>query len=110
MSGALMMPEEEVCYVSWLRRAARVVEYGAGGSTVLAVKQRNVRHVCSIESDRAWFLQLKRRPRVRWAILRRRLSLHYVDIGPVGAWGSPIDPTAKERWPAYAQEPWLHET
>jgi hypothetical protein len=49
---------------------------------------------------------LRKKMRVRWAECRRRLELHHIDLGPVGAWGYPSDGTRREHWPLYAAAPW----
>lgn len=101
------MKEEEVaCYNRWLEQAKCIVEYGSGGSTILALSKRNVRRILSIESDPQWIKQLSHLWRVRWARLTRRLNLHHVDIGPIKGFGYPANDKQKPAWPMYAKAPW----
>jgi hypothetical protein len=101
----LMSRHERLCLAAMIAGRRHLVEYGAGGSTVLAVAQ-GVGRIDSVESDPAWIERLARRTDIRAAIADGRLALHHADIGAVGPWGFPIDDTAAERWPDYAQRIW----
>lgn len=86
-----------------LKAARSYLEYGAGGSTVLAI-ELGVRRVVSVESDRG-FLQA-----VKLAACGSedddRLTEHFVDIGPTAEWGNPTDRSCSARWPAYPSTVW----
>ena len=99
-----MTPEEIRCYRSHLERAERVVEYGAGGSTMMAVRAGV--HTYTVESDSAWIARLRSRPIVVQAEGTGRLTLTRVDIGPVKGLGKPADDSKRENWPLYAAAPW----
>ena len=84
--------------------ASVVLEYGSGGSTVLAADRTD--RVMSVESDadwlstmRAWFAAHKPRADV---------VLHHADIGPTGKWGMPAGARAFRSFPGYALEIWDH--
>jgi len=99
-----MTPEEIRCYWSCLERAERVVEYGAGGSTLMATRAGV--HVYTVESDGAWIARLRRHEIVVKAEQSGRLTLTHVDIGPVKSLGWPADESRRENWPLYAAAPW----
>jgi hypothetical protein len=84
--GAPFMPERNVAALAEaMRRAACYLEYGAGGSTVLA-SQIGVPNIVSIESDRAW------RDRVSDKLAATGhpcLDVVHVDIGPTKRLGYP---------------------
>lgn len=86
--------------------AARVVlEYGSGGSTLVAARQR--RTVFSVESDAAWAAMMR-----DWFAqnpANARVHLHHVDVGPTAAWGRPVDASTAERWPDYALSVWQRD-
>src|SRR5690606_17270089 len=65
-----------------------ILEYGSGGSTLLAAGQDHSL-VMSVESDKAWAEKMQ-------AELDRdypgaNVRMHWVDIGPTGEWGRPLD-------------------
>ncbi|WP_192931289.1 hypothetical protein [Gemmobacter serpentinus] len=65
-----------------------ILEYGSGGSTVLAA-QKPGKLIFSVESDRAWFTALQRK--FDEAELPSLPIMYHADIGPTGAWGRPLD-------------------
>lgn len=100
------MPELEVSALrDYLGQASSYLEYGSGGSTLLAART-GVRTIYSVESD----------PVFRGAVLAafkqqhgadgiRLFSIH-VDIGPTQHWGYPVDAACAARWPLYPEAPW----
>ena len=80
-----MTDSERSLFESILRRAGSFMEFGAGGSTVLADKL--VRGpVYSVESDRDWIAKV-RSLAVEGDYERRFI---FADIGPTGRWGRPL--------------------
>jgi hypothetical protein len=82
----MMTPAEVEFLKGALGRAERVVEFGAGGSTVLAASYPNIQHVTSIESDPAWIEKVAKGIRTP-----EKVTLVHGDIGPVKAFGHPKD-------------------
>jgi hypothetical protein len=82
-----------------------IVEFGAGGSTLIFARSAAER-IVTIEPDGAWIARLSEQPAVASAITAGRLTFVQPDIGPLGPWGRPTDPATQERWPTYAQAPW----
>jgi len=100
------MSEAEIaCYSELLNQASSLIEFGAGGSTLLATA-RNVRTV-SIESDLTWIEKLRCVPAAVDSERNGLLSLIHADIGEVGPWGHPIDAAVRHKWPSYSMAPWL---
>jgi hypothetical protein len=101
---ALTLPEAEAAQVAAAFAAAQtILEYGSGGSTVLAAGLPG-RAVFSVESDRNWLSGLE-----AWFEAnppQAKLYLHHADIGPTGKWGVPTDETFRDRFPAYALSVW----
>jgi hypothetical protein len=99
-----MTESERDLFEKYLRKARYYLEYGCGGSTEAAVRLK-VGRIISIESDKAWVKQLSQKPEIEAAIEAGKLKLMHVDIGPVGAWGTPTDKATIGRWPKYFLTP-----
>jgi hypothetical protein len=96
----LSLPEEEGQRLREAYSKARVIlEYGSGGSTVIASEMAD-KLIFSVESDRKWAHNLQHY--IDSQNMPSPAVMHFVDIGPVGAWGRPID--AKE-WPKFHHYP-----
>lgn len=100
----LTMPPEEAETVRAAYGAARVIlEYGSGGSTLIAADLPDVQ-VFSVESDADWLAMMK-----RWFEAnppRAQVRLHHADIGPTKAWGNPVNNRRVGRWPGYPNSVW----
>ncbi len=100
----LTLPEAEAAAVQAAYAAAAVIlEYGSGGSTVLAAEMPGKR-VFSVESDAGWLEMM-----ARWFAAnppRAEVTLHHGDIGPTKEWGAPRDDAQFRRWPSYPVAVW----
>lgn len=101
-----MTPAETRMFQDLLGTAGYYLEYGSGGSTLAAVKSR-VKHIVSMETDRAWLDRLKENQEIGAAIKASRLTFRHIDVGPVGEWGIPRGETKLRSWPQYASDPFL---
>jgi hypothetical protein len=102
----LTFPEDEKKFLeSAYEGASTILEYGSGGSTMLAA--RLGKHVVAIESDPVWAASLNT------IIGRHGFGGHakviHSDIGPVGLWGKPYDNSASQNFPNYALAVWERE-
>lgn len=95
-----MKPSEVAFFTEELGRARRYMEFGSGGSTVLA--SRMVEKVATVESDPLWIGRVLREAGEN----RNRIHPILVDVGPVGALGYPSDTRTRALWPNYHEEPW----
>lgn len=105
----LSFPEEEATVLERHYRAANVIlEYGSGGSTVLASRMPG-KLVFSVESDRRWALDLQ--CRIDMAALPSPAILYPVNIGLTAEWGRPVNENGwrcYHRYPtAVWAEPWF---
>lgn len=102
-----MEPQEARVFAGLLRNSKIYLEYGSGGSTVLA-DRLNVPHIVSIESDGRFASKLQEQ--FNQELRRRHVDVIHVPIGLVGKWGKPIDQRRTEknaaRWQNYADRPW----
>ena len=91
-----------------IRQARTYLEYGSGGSTLLA--HQYVKHLVSVESDGRFLNAVKRK------LSRQKLgaetTLMHVNIGITEHWGKPVftkpTPARLHRWRKYAQAPWTY--
>lgn len=103
----LTFPPEEA---EALRRAyatARVVlEYGSGGSTLVAAGQSGTR-VTAVESDAAWAEMMR-----DWFVHNPpagEVEVIHADIGPTKEWGYPRDNRGWRRYAEYPLGVWARE-
>lgn len=82
-----------------------ILEYGSGGSTVLALRS-GVEFIMSVESDRDWADRLS--GTLKESFRRERFLIHHADIGPTGPWGRPEGSGAYRRFHLYATSIWDH--
>lgn len=100
----LSLPEEEAaCLKAAYEKADVILEYGSGGSTVMAAEMRG-KLIFSVESDPVWARNLRRY--LDTAGLPSQAIVHYTDIGPVGKWGRPFDSQHWEKFHNYPVEIW----
>jgi len=76
--------------------ASTYLEWGSGGSTVLAawraVQEGMPLHVVSVDNSEAWNGQLRRKhPVLAEAEAAGKLAFRAADTGEVGAWGRPVN-------------------
>jgi hypothetical protein len=99
----LTLPEAEAAALRTAYAAAHsVLEYGSGGSTVLAAEAGA--EVWSVESDAVWAQMMQAWFRQNPA--PGRAHVVHVDIGPTENWGHPADESAVRHWPDYALKVW----
>lgn len=100
----LTMPDAEAEAVRDAYAAAEVIlEYGTGGSTVIAAGLEG-RTVFAVESDARWLARMQ-----AWFDAHppaASLILHRADIGPTGKWGFPADNQRVRAWAGYPISVW----
>lgn len=100
----LTMPEAEAEALRAAYDAARVIlEYGSGGSTVIAAAKPGAR-VFAVESDAAWLAMMQRWFDAHPA--QANLSLVHGDIGPTKEWGMPVNNRRVAQWADYPTGVW----
>jgi hypothetical protein len=100
-----MSDAERALLESFLRHSDNYLEFGSGGSTVAAARLvRN--HVTAVDSSRDWLTKVEQACIAAECPIRPVLI--HADIGPTGAWGMPVNPDIRDRWPSYYEAPWEH--
>ena len=82
-------------FVDLMRETNCYLEYGAGGSTILAVKSP-ARQIVSVETDTNWIDRLKKNELIAPALGN---TFRHIDVGPVGEWGVPRGEEKIRNWP-----------
>lgn len=98
-----MPPAEAEALRAAYAGAEVILEYGAGGSTVLAGEMPG-KKIFAVESDAGWITRMR-----GWFDGNPPVSevvLHHADIGPTKEWGHPADESAFRRWPNYPTSVW----
>lgn len=100
----LTLPPDEAAAVTQAYQQARVIlEYGSGGSTVLAAELPG-KVVFSVESSADWLAVMQTYFAANPPLAR--LHLHHGDIGPTRGWGYAKDETGFRKWPGYSLSVW----
>jgi hypothetical protein len=100
------MKEDEIEMLTrHLQPGIRYLEFGSGGSTLLAL-DRGVGRCHCVDSDLNWIDKLRANPLLKDAETSGRLLFHHIDIGPLLRWGMPADKSRIEAWPAYFLRVW----
>ncbi len=100
------MSEAEVTlFTKYLHEQKVVIEFGAGGSTGLAIKT-GVKQLYSVESDLEFIKKLQEYTLIQKAVEEGQVQFFHINIGPVGAWGYPRDRSSQENWPKYYSDIW----
>ena len=103
----VMMTAAEIeLMTKYLKKSRYYLEFGCGGSTLLALAQSPGR-IVSVESDAAWIAKLKEQDAIQKAVASNRLAFYHADIGPVREFGAPKDESRIKQWKNYYMSPWL---
>ncbi|MDP5031851.1 hypothetical protein [Paraglaciecola sp.] len=86
------------------KQASLIVEYGSGGSTLLAAKLN--KKIITVESSNTWLLELV--GAAAHQKLKGTIIPLWVDVGPTGEWGAPKDDTRLRNWINYSRAPWQY--
>jgi hypothetical protein len=98
-----MTPNEIALLTALLQPVTNYVEFGSGGSTVLA-SQTVSGSVTSVDSSTEWLSSVETACRENKSKVSPRCF--FVDIGPIGDWGGPTDRSTRDRWPSYHCAVW----
>jgi hypothetical protein len=96
-------PEEAAILQEEYGRARVILEYGSGGSTLLAASMPG-KYVMAVESDRDWAVDLQLQ--IDRADLPSPAVVWHVDIGSTGRWGRPVGDEAWQRYHRYPLSIW----
>jgi hypothetical protein len=83
----------------------RYLEFGVGGSTLMATRS-GLQSVVAVDSDSHWVDAVLKHPEIDAAIRDGRVDIRHADIGPVTQWGYPRDLGHIQSWPTYIATAW----
>ena len=95
--------ESRALLADYLGKSSVFLEYGSGGSTFLALDS-NVSEVHSVESDLGFMSSIL--DQIDSLGLKSKFYPYPCDIGPTGAWGTPLSRESSTRWMLYPFSVW----
>ncbi|MBT8595652.1 hypothetical protein G6672_09235 [Polynucleobacter paneuropaeus] len=102
-----MDPEGLECFKRCISKSNVYMEFGSGGSTMLALNTESVKAIISVDSDKTWVNSVKEVVKVAPANPSKRIYMEHADIGPVGDWGVPINHDHFKSYHQYMSLPWM---
>jgi len=96
-----MSDKETDLFLSFVRNSDHYLEFGVGGSTVVAA-QHVGRSVIAVESSQEWIDLVME----ACAVGRIVPSILLADIGPTARFGYPTDEGTRPKWPRYHEAIW----
>lgn len=99
------MPDAAVTVLSERLKSTKCyLEYGSGGSTVLAANL-GVQRIFSVDTSAEWLDKVRATIGEGYSGILETL---FVDIGPTKKWGYPVSNSQFQKWPQYFISPWEH--
>jgi hypothetical protein len=98
-----MTPAEREAYARLLKGVPLAIEFGCGGSTLIACKA-GVPTIMSLDSDKAWLANIRNAP--EFEPFLDRISLMHGDIGETREWGFPVRNPSREQAENYHSALW----
>ena len=86
---AYISEKERLFFTLLLKNSKKYLEFGMGGSTLLAYMTPNIEKIISIDSDYNWIQNIKSFKNLKYEE-GKRIILNYINVGNVGNWGVPI--------------------
>ena len=96
----LTLPPAEAAFLrKAYERAQEILEYGSGGSTVMAARMA-AKRITSVESSEEWIAMMK--GYLAQSPGQSPVAFHHADIGPTREWGYPKD---ESKWRLFIDYP-----
>ncbi len=90
----LLTIKEKVFFSLILTKCKKYLEFGVGGSTLLAYTTENIKKIISVDSDINWINEIKKFKNIKNDD-NQKLIFEYIDIGEVTNFGYPKIKTEK---------------
>jgi hypothetical protein len=97
--------EPELMDRVFARGCRRYLEFGIGGSTLLALRS-GAEIVVATDSDRRWVEAARLHPELAPRVVSGQVRLVHANIGPIADWGRPAGNSERAWWPNYLARPW----
>lgn len=98
-----MTDKERKLFIDNISNAKYYLEFGAGGSTFIALKTTNAK-VFSVEADINWINYMRKNYFIYEQELLFRLFFYYIDIGKIKNISYPVDDSKRDNYPNYSSE------
>ena len=98
-------PDEAEAVRAAFERAGTILEYGSGGSTVMAAEMPG-KTVVSVESDAAWARGMQAWFADHPPAEGTTIEVLWADIGPTKEWGHPAEDSGWRRYARYPLKVW----
>ncbi|MCX7376806.1 MAG: hypothetical protein NTY94_08705 [Alphaproteobacteria bacterium] len=102
MQPSMTAPERRL-FENTLSCSENFLEFGSGGSNCEAAA-RVKGSILSVDSSLTWVEKVTQTCAAQPGWVQPQML--FVDIGPTGNWGFPLDPTTRTRWPSYHTGIW----
>lgn len=99
-----MSYRETKLFEKYTDKGENVVEFGAGGSTVVFLRKK--KKIISIENNKPYLDFINSIHYIRKGTANKQLGFKYVDTGEIKKWGRLKNDLKKEDWPQYYQTIW----
>jgi len=100
-----MSAAENELFSTVLDQSHRYLEFGLGGSSLLAVRAK-LDTLVFVDSDAIWVTCVKEHPTVAPRLRDGSVSIIHADVGPVREWGNPVGRSHVTQWPRYVSTAW----
>jgi len=100
---AFLTEKERIFFSLILKKSKIYLEFGMGGSTLLAYMTPNIEKIISIDSDKNWINKIRNFKNVK-KDEGKRIILEHIYIGKTTYWGLPIGKKNKKFFPNYSNQ------
>ena len=90
----LLTIKEKVFFSLILTKCKKYLEFGVGGSTLLAYTTQNIKKIISVDSDINWINEIKKNKKIK-NDENKKIIFEYIDIGEISNLGYPKIKTEK---------------
>ena len=91
---AVFTEKERFFYSLIIKKSKKYLEFGIGGSTLLAYMSPNIKKIISIDSDINWINNIRKFKNLK-NDEGKRIILEYIDVGKTSNWGNPANKKKK---------------
>ena len=99
----IMTDKERKLFIDTIVDSKYYLEFGAGGSTFLALKTTNAK-VFSVEADSNWINYMRKNYFIYEQELLFRLVFYYIYIGEIKSISYPVDDSKQNNYPNYSSQ------
>lgn len=105
-----ILPWKEFFYFkNQVSRSKVYLEWGSGGSTLLALKY-GVKFIYSAETNKEWYVKIMEKVNLlKSASIYKdvNVKVSFIDLGPTNEWGHPLTNTHYKEFHKYVLAPWI---